>query len=132
MKNLILILLGTALIWGGNAFGLWQATLLIGALYVLFTPTTGRAVLLGLLTGALGWGLPLLLASTDAEIVRLAEVIGGILGLGGTLGTLVALLLPSLVGALLALSTAWIAGAVKSVAVRSRSTEIGGYVPLKQ
>ncbi|HEU4963261.1 MAG TPA: hypothetical protein VFV52_05300 [Bacilli bacterium] len=128
MRSLLAVVIATALMFGANEWGFWPATPLVGALLVVVTPTTRRAVGLALLSGVIGWGLPLLLMTGDAEIVRLAEVLGGILGIGGQVGTIIALALPSLIGGLLGLSAAWIAGAVKGVVVRpsvQSATEFG-------
>lgn len=116
-------LLGAGLLnFGANLAGGWPATVAVGALLGVLLPKTGRAVWVSLLAGMIGWGLPLVVAGmTGSVIYDLAGLLAGILGLGKGLAP-VALLLPSLVGGLLALSGAWVTGTIKQ-AVRPTAVQ---------
>jgi len=114
MKTVAWLLGAGLLIFGVNLAGGWPATVAVGALLGVFLPKTGRAVWVSLLAGMIGWGLPLAVAGvTGSVIYDLAGLLAGILGLGKGLAP-VALLLPSLVGGLLALSGAWVTGTIKA------------------
>src|SRR5438105_4330719 len=86
MKTLLLgsavVLIGTALIWLGQILGFWWLALVIG-LVLGFTITPARfALVLALLTGSLGWSLPLLYRSTYLAIGKEASVATSIAGIG--------------------------------------------------
>ena len=110
MKTLLLgsvaVLIGTTLIWLGQILGFWWLALIIG-LVLGFTIMPARlALVLALLTGSLGWGLPLLYRSTHLAIGREASVVASIVGIGSTNGWII-VVLTILLGMLLCLSSAW-------------------------
>jgi hypothetical protein len=128
MKAMMVILTGSALVALAHLADAWYVTALIGAVIPLVIKRGGHAVLTSLVIGILGWGLPLLWVAPLATVVKLATLLGGILGLSGMGATIVGLLLPSLTGALLAVAGAWVVVAVKSVfatQMRSHTVPMG-------
>ena len=110
MKTLLLgsiaVLTGTALIWLGQILGFWWLALAIG-LVLGFTIIPARlALVLALLTGSLGWGLPLLYRSMHSAIGKAAAVVASIVGIGNANGWII-IVLTILLGMLLCLSSAW-------------------------
>ena len=118
MKTLLLgsavVLIGTALIWLGQILGFWWLALVIG-LVLGFTITPARfALVLALLTGSLGWSLPLLYRSTYLAIGKEASVATSIAGIGSANGWIL-IVLTILLGMFLCLSSAWTGTALRQV-----------------
>lgn len=123
MKSILMIFVGGSVVALGNMVEAWYVTILVGAIFAVIVPTGGRAAGVSLLTGILGWGVPLLWVAPLAHVVKLAGILGGILGLGGAVATVVGLLLPSLTGALLAVCSSWIIVAVRGAFVTGAATK---------
>jgi hypothetical protein len=115
MKATLSTLLASVLIWGANLIGWWPITVFVGVIFALLFASKGKAIGLSLLAGVIGWGLELLILGMTHEVLPLAKLLGGILGLSGGVGATVAILLPMIVGGLLALCGAWITSSIRSV-----------------
>jgi hypothetical protein len=123
MRRMIFqLVVATSLIGLTITFGWWPASVATGGLFALL-PSVHRPVWLAFFSGVLGWGLPLAVQSVTGKLFSLAKLLGEIFGLGG-IGGVVVLLLPPLVGGLLALSGAWVASAVKQVARTFKGTSL--------
>jgi hypothetical protein len=122
MKQSLILWLAVAAVGVGSLLIGWPATVLVGAVLGIL-PRVKRPVLLSMLAGMFGWGVPLLLMSGSAEVGALAELLGQIMGLG-TAGQYVILAFPPLVGGLLGLSGAWIANAVLQVVRLRQAAEV--------
>lgn len=112
MKVLIRWLEATAWAMLVTKWDFWQATVLAGILPALVLPT-GRAMLAAGLAGAVGWTASLLWVGDVSDLNTLAQLVAGIVGLGDSIGPLVVLALPALLGGLLAACGAWTAGALR-------------------
>jgi len=123
MKSILMILGFGSVVALGNMVEAWYLTILVGAICAILVPTGGRAAGVSLLIGILGWGVPLLWVAPLAHVVKLAGILGGILGLGGIVATVVGMLLPSLTGALLAVCGSWITVAVRGAFVTGAGRE---------
>ncbi len=100
------VVIGIALVWLCNAFGLWWATFILGLLVGLLLRgmnAFGAAALIG----GLGWGLPLLLQALHAPVGQVAATVAILVGLGSSGGPLV-ILLTILLGVLLCVVGAWL------------------------
>jgi hypothetical protein len=100
------VVIGVALVWLCNAFGLWWVTFILGLLVGLLLrgmDAFGAAVLIG----GLGWGLPLLLQALHAPVGQVAATVAILVGLGSAGGPLV-ILLTILLGVLLCVVGAWL------------------------
>ncbi|MGZ4031675.1 MAG: hypothetical protein ACXVP5_01115 [Tumebacillaceae bacterium] len=128
MKATLSLALASVLIWGANLLGWWPITVLVGVLFAILFARKGKAIGMSMLAGVFGWGLQLVILGITHSVLPLAKTLGGILGLAGGAGTTVAILLPLLVGALLALSGAWITGSIRGVLPSSSNSQ----VPLSQ
>lgn len=94
------------------AFGAWWAALPVGAALGLML--RGWAVpALGGAAGLVGWTVPLAISALTAPVGRMAVVIGGVLGVGGTTGGVVALTATLLLGTLLGLAGSWVGASVR-------------------
>jgi hypothetical protein len=114
LSSTIAVLIGTALIWLGQLIGLWWLALVIGLLLGLTVTPAKFALVLALLSGGLGWGLPLLYHSTYLAIGKTASVVASIVGIGSTNG-LIIIALTVLLGMLLCLGSAWVGIALRQV-----------------
>ena len=118
MKTLLLdvsvVVVGTALIWLGQVFGLWWLALVIG-LMLGFVIVPGRFALgLALLCGGLGWGLPLLYRASYLAIGRDAGVVASIIGVGSGNGWIIITLTVGL-GTVLCVCATWTGIALRQV-----------------
>jgi len=118
-----LTLAGAAAMWGGNHFGLWWVTALVGVALGLLL-RGGRVALAAVDAALLGWGLDLLWQSSQADLGGVAGVVALIAGLPRSYGP--ALIVVALVyGALLALAGAWAGAALRravAALARGRTT----------
>jgi hypothetical protein len=110
MKISISILLLSTIGYGASVMGFWQIYLFFGAICALMT-TAKRARWVSGVAAVAGSGLPLLVMTSHADVVPLAQVLGNILGLQGT-GFIIVLILPSIITMLLAQCGVWV---VKSI-----------------
>jgi hypothetical protein len=109
------VVIGVALVWLCNTFGLWWATLILGFLVGLLLrgmDVFGAAVLIG----GLGWGLPLLLQALHAPVGQVAATVAILVGLGRSGGPLV-ILLTILLGVLLCVVGTWLGVALRSLVI---------------
>jgi hypothetical protein len=100
------VVIGVALVWLCNAFGLWWVTFIMGCLLGLL-PRRKDAFGAAALIGGLGWGLPLLLQALHAPVGQVAATVAILVGLGSTGGPLV-ILLTVLLGMVLCVVGAWL------------------------
>jgi hypothetical protein len=118
MKMLLLyivsLLIAIALIWLGLHLGFWWLALVIGLLLGFTIQPAKFALVLALLSGGLGWGLPLLYRSTYLAIGKTTEVVASIVGLDSANGRII-VVLTILLGMLLCLSSAWAGTALRQV-----------------
>ena len=118
MKALLLgilaVLIGTTLIWLGQFLNFWWLALVIGLLLGFTMKPARFALLLAVLSGGLGWGLPFLYRSSYLAIGKTASVVASIVGIGSTNGWIV-IVLTILLGILLCLSAAWTGIALRQV-----------------
>jgi hypothetical protein len=108
----LLLVAAVAVIWLGNEFGQWYFTFVVGLVIGLW----GRP---GFLTwvgswavGVIGWGLPLALQAIRAPVLKTANVVAGIAGLGNN-GTVV-VIVTVLIGLLLATIGVWLGTALRA------------------
>ncbi|MFI6323042.1 hypothetical protein ACIBG8_36305 [Nonomuraea sp. NPDC050556] len=102
-------------VWLAGYVGLWQLTLAVGVAIGLVA--RGWAVpVVAVLAGAAGWGVPLALLATQADVAHLAGVVASLAGLGSGPVVIAATVA---VGALLTASGAWVGSATRST-IRSR------------
>jgi hypothetical protein len=98
---------GVVVIWLGGLLGWWWLTPLVGLALGLALSPTRRALLVALIAGGLGWGLPLALLALSAPVAPLAAAVEGVVGLPAAGGALV-VLVTLLVGAGLSVVGAWV------------------------
>jgi hypothetical protein len=113
LSGIAAVLTGTALIWLGQILGLWWLALVVGLLLGIIM-SARFALVLALLSGGLGWGLPLLYHSTHLAIGKTAAVVASIVGIGSANGWII-IVLTILLGMLLCLSSAWTGIALRQV-----------------
>ena len=113
MRTWLGAILAGSLVFLANLFGYWQATILAGALLVLFC-SVRKAAVLAVVIGAAGWGAAIFILNNASAVMRLAELLGRMMGLGDG-GTVIVLFLPMLIGSLLAVSGAYVAGSLERV-----------------
>jgi hypothetical protein len=106
LLGIIAVIIATALIWLGLHLGFWWLALAIGLLLGLTIQPAKFALVLALLSGGLGWGLPLLYRSTYLAIGKIAALVASIVGLDSANGWII-IVLTILLGMLLCLSSTW-------------------------
>jgi hypothetical protein len=107
------VVVGVALVVVTQPAGLWWMPLVAG--FALGVLLRGRRAWLGaLLTGALGWGLPLLWQARTEPVGAVAGVLGRLLGIPAA----VALAVTVLVGVVLALAGVWVGVAARRLVSR--------------
>jgi hypothetical protein len=112
------VVIGMALVWLCNVFGLWWATLLVGILAGL--PLRGKsAFAAAVLIGGLGWGLPILLQALHTPVGRVAATVAILVGLGSSDGPLI-VLVTILLGIVLCVAGTWLGVAVRGLVVPLR------------
>jgi hypothetical protein len=92
----------------------WYMTFVAGAMLTFFH-RNNISVFISFIAGALGWGGPILFMTSSNTLVPFAEKIGGIFGLSGFLAIFVVLLIPFLLGGLLAVSGSLLLLSIKSL-----------------
>jgi hypothetical protein len=108
---------GTAISLGGVLIGAWWLAFPAGVVIGATLPKARLAIPAGALAGLLGWGLPLTAMQFRYGLGPSAASLAAILGFTGQAA--VPLILTCLVGLLLGLTGAWLASAVRSLAVPS-------------
>lgn len=100
-------------VWLAGYAGLWQLTFVVGVAIGLLAH--GRAVpVMAIVAGAAGWGVPLAVLATQADVGHLADVVASLAGLGDGSGAVV-LIVTVAVGALLTVAGAWAGSATRSM-----------------
>jgi hypothetical protein len=84
--------IGMIVTWGGNAFGCWWITVLVGLFTGFFLRKAWLRIVITFTAAVGGWGLDLLWQARSANIAGAASVVAGILGLGAANGYLVVML----------------------------------------
>jgi hypothetical protein len=107
------VVIGIALVWLCNAFGLWWATFILGLLVGLLLRGKNTFEAAALI-GGLGWGLPLLLQALHAPVGQVAATVAILVGLGRSGGPLV-ILLTVLLGVLLCVVGTWLGVALRGL-----------------
>ena len=110
----------TVVIWAANVFGFWWVAFAAGIAIGFTLARHPRALLVGALAGALGWGLPLLWLATSQPVGKTAEVISGVLGTS-RLGGFPAIAVTVLVGLLLGVTGSWLGAALRRVLKKLKS-----------
>lgn len=132
MKATLWLIVASLLIWGANLLGLWPVSVLVGVLFAILYRKKGRAIGHSFLAGIMGWGLQLIVISVKDPILPLAKLLGGILGVPGAAGAVVAFVLPLIVGGLLALSGAWIISSIRNLLPSSQAASVKSGVAIEQ
>ena len=101
----LLVMLAAA-VWLG-----WYMTFAAGALIALFRARRASGWL-SFAAGSLSWGGPILFLSGPVAAAAFAARIGGAFGLSGSIAAGIVLLIPFLLGGLLAASGSWLVRAV--------------------
>jgi hypothetical protein len=83
---------GMIVTWGGNSFGFWWITVLVGLLIGFFLRRSWLRTEIIFLAAVGGWGLDLLWQARSTNIAGAASVVAAIFGLGATNGYLVIVL----------------------------------------
>jgi hypothetical protein len=117
MRQTGLFVIGVILATAGVFFGAWWAPFPVGMAFAIVHGRSRTAISLGALIGLLAWILPLARVDVSYGIGPSAASIAGIMGFGRQ--GLLPILLTLLVGALLGLSGAWLATAVRQVVPQS-------------
>ncbi|MDQ2886379.1 MAG: hypothetical protein M3Y39_09855 [Chloroflexota bacterium] len=105
------VVIGVALVWLCNIFGLWWVAIVVGFLIGLLLRGK-NAFAAAVLIGGLGWGLPLLMQSLRAPVGQVAATVAILVGLGSSGGPLV-ILLTVLLGVLLCVVGTWLGVALR-------------------
>jgi len=114
LLSIIIVLLGTMLIWLGQLLDFWWVALIIGLIVGFIIMPARFALGLALLSGGVGWGLPLLYRATYLAIGSDAAVVASIVGVGSGNGWVI-VVVTILLGALLCVSSAWVGVALRQV-----------------
>ena len=121
LLGIVLVLIGTTLIWLGQLLSFWWLALIVGLLLGLIIMPAKLALALALFSGGLGWGLPLLYHSAYMAIGNNASVVASIVSIGNTNGWII-IVITILLGMLLCVSSAWTGIALRQVlGVRSKT-----------
>ncbi len=99
---------GVAVIGLFGQIGWWWVTFLVGLALGVALPRARRALVVALVVGALGWGLPLALLAVSAPVGGVAAAVAGLVGLPAAVGTMVVILATLLVGCILSVVGAWV------------------------
>lgn len=102
------------LIWFGVQVGWWWATCAVGLVIGIVLRPIWLALVVALVTGCLGWSLPLALLSLNAPVGQIAAAVEGVTGVAST-GGVVIILVTILLGGILSLVGAWVGIAGKGL-----------------
>ncbi len=98
---------GLALIWLGGQVGWWWMTPMVGLGIGVVLRPAWLALVVSLVVGGLGWGLPLALLAASAPVRHLASAVESVMGLTAT-GGLVIMLATVLLGCILSIVGTWV------------------------
>jgi len=112
-------LIGVAISLTGLLFGAWWVTFLAGLVIGVFIGQGRVAVPAGALAGLVSWGFGLAILQVYFGLGPAARSLAAIMGFNGQ--PAIPLILTSLVGLLLGLTGAWLASAVRRLAVPATS-----------
>src|SRR5215472_16491965 len=101
-------LAGVAVVWIGIQIGGWWVTFLVGLATGLALPRVRQSLVVALVVGALGWGLPLALLASSAPVGEVAAAVAALAGLPAAVGATVVILATPLVGCLMSVLGAWV------------------------
>jgi len=104
-----------ALTWLGVQSGWWWLTPIAGLLIGLLLRPARLALLIALVVGALGWGLPLAILAFSAPVGPVAAAVESIIGLTSTGGAVIIVLTVAL-GGVLSVVGAWVGIAGRGLA----------------
>jgi hypothetical protein len=111
----IVLVAGVAISLVGVLLGAWWLTFPAGLLIGMTIPRARLSIPLGGLAGLLGWGLPLAVELNRYGLRPTGGSLAAIMGFTGLAG--VPVILTCVVGLLLGLTGAWLASAVRHLAV---------------
>lgn len=118
------LILGGLLAYLANQLGWWWVTSLVGVAAGVLVRRRSALALCAVL-GAGAWGLNLLLLAGSGDVARIAQVTGGLAGLGAHAGWVV-MALTVVLGGALCLVGCWVALAVVALATQvSRAKRAG-------
>jgi len=98
---------GLALTWLGVQTGWWWLTPIAGLLIGLLLRPARLAILVALLAGGLGWGLPLAILAFSAPVGQVAAAVESVIGLTATGGVFI-IVLTVVFGCALSVVGAWV------------------------
>jgi len=98
---------GLTLIWLSGQVGWWWMTPIVGLGIGMVLRPAWLALVVSLVVGGLGWGLPLALLAASAPVRHLASAVESIIGLTATDG-LVIMLATVLLGCILSIVGTWV------------------------
>ncbi len=98
---------GLALTWLGVQSGWWWLTPIAGLIIGLLLRPARLAILVALLAGGLGWGLPLAILAFSAPVGPIAAAVESVIGLTATGGVFIIVLTVAL-GCVLCVVGAWV------------------------
>ena len=107
------LLLGTVVALAGVLLGLWWAPFIVGAAVGAIEPRARTALAAGAGVGLLAWLIPLAVAHQRYGLGPTARSLAAIMGFDHQAA--VPVILTLLVGTLLGLTGAWLAGAIRSL-----------------
>ncbi|MDQ0189765.1 hypothetical protein [Alicyclobacillus cycloheptanicus] len=120
--GLAAVVVGVAVMWITNHVGAWWATAVVGGVIGLGWRGAGTKIVLSVLTGGLGWVLPLLWQARTVSVGEASSVLAGMMGFGVTDGWVV-WLLTILFGVLLCAAAAWLGSAIRGLWYPARRSE---------
>jgi len=105
--TLVAGVVGVGLIWLGGQIGWWWVTSLVGVVIGFALRPAWLGIIVALLAGGLGWGLPLALLALSAPVGAVASAVESVIGLSAT-GGLAIILATVLLGCVLGIVGAWV------------------------
>jgi hypothetical protein len=105
-KNAFIFVLLLLIATVANYFGIWYSIFFTSLITHIYFKKTKSIISINLLIGACSWIFPLFLTDTLAQNIQLAQLLGNMIGLG-TIGAIIALLLPILISLVVAGCSTW-------------------------
>lgn len=112
-SDIAALIVGIVLIYVTNHVGWWWATAVVGAAIGAVLHSGWRMPVTAVLTGGLGWVLPLVWQSFSTPIGQAASTVSGVMGFG-TGGGWIVWTLTGVFGAALCVCPAWFVSAATS------------------